>query len=167
YTGHDRPLGQGERARYRELVARRLGGEPVAYLIGRREFWSLSLAVDARVLVPRPETEHVVEQVLRVLPAQGTLVDVGTGSGAIALAVRKERPGARVLATEREPGALEVARANAERLALAVEFFAGDLLEPVRTQGPFAVIASNPPYIPTGRLAGLPAEVQAEPRAAL
>ena len=102
YTGHDRPLNADERARYRELVRRRLLGEPVAYLVGRREFWSLELLVDARVLIPRRETEHVVEAALAALPPPAAdrtplLADIGTGSGAIALAIKRERPDAVLL----------------------------------------------------------------------
>jgi release factor glutamine methyltransferase len=170
YVAHDRPLDSAERARYRQLVQRRLGGEPVAYLIGRREFWSLDLEVDPRVLIPRRETEHVVEEVLRELPPAGgevRLGDVGTGSGAIALAVKRERPDAHVLATDASSAAVELARANAGRLGLEVTFVVGDLVEPLRPFAPLDLIASNPPYIATGKLAGLPVEVRREPTAAL
>jgi release factor glutamine methyltransferase len=164
YTGYDRPLDESERARYRELVRRRLEGEPVAYLSGEQEFWSLVLKVDPRVLIPRRETEHVVEQVLGVF-AGGTLVDVGTGSGAIALAMKKERPEARVLATEASADALAVARGNAARLGLEIEFLEGDLLAPVSE--PVDVIASNPPYVRSAEIPSLQREVQREPHAAL
>jgi release factor glutamine methyltransferase len=164
YVGHDRPLDETERSRYRDLVRRRLEGEPVAYLVGEQEFWSLPLTVDPRVLIPRRETEHVVEQVLRVFP-EGTLVDVGTGSGAIALAVKKERPAARVIAIDASADALAVARANAARLGLEVEFREGDLLTPV--DAPVDVIASNPPYVRSEEIPRLQREVQREPRRAL
>ncbi|HEY2743861.1 MAG TPA: HemK/PrmC family methyltransferase, partial [Polyangia bacterium] len=123
YTHFDQPLEADELARYRALIQRRLGGESVAYLVGKKEFRSLELAVDARVLVPRPDTEVAVEAALAVLPADGAarVVDVGTGSGAIALALKKERPALEVLAVDRSPDAAAVARNNAERLALAVE----------------------------------------------
>ena len=169
YTHFDQPLGPDELARYRALIQRRLGGEPVAYLVGKKEFRSLELAVDARVLVPRPDTETAVDAVLAHLRPEGAarVVDVGTGSGAIALALKKERPEAEVWAVERSPDAAAVARANAEKLGLAVEVVEGDLLAPVAAHAPFSAIVSNPPYIPTGELAALPPEVKKEPRAAL
>jgi release factor glutamine methyltransferase len=164
YVGHDRPLDETERGRYRELVKRRLEGEPVAYLTGEQEFWSLAFKVDSRVLIPRRETEHVVEQVLRVLEG-GTFVDVGTGSGAIALAVKKERPAARVIAIDASADALAVARENAQRLGLEVEFREGDLLAPVTESAD--VIASNPPYVRSEEIPRLQREVQREPLRAL
>ena len=117
YTHFDQPLGPDELAKYRGLIQRRLGGEPVAYLVGKKEFRSLELAVDARVLVPRPDTEATVDAALAHLPADGAgrVVDVGTGSGAIALALKKERPALDVLAVDRSPEAAAVARANAEQ----------------------------------------------------
>jgi len=169
YTHFDQPLGADELRRYRELIKRRLAGEPVAYLVGKKEFRSLDLAVDARVLVPRPETEHVVEVVLELLEGRASprVVDVGTGSGAIALAVQHARPDARVFAVDRSPDAAAVARANATRLGLAVDVREGSLLAPVLADAPFDVIASNPPYIPTADLPSLPAEVRKEPMLAL
>ena len=118
YTHFDQPLGADELASFRALIQRRLGGESVAYLVGKKEFRSLELAVDARVLVPRPDTETAVDVALALLPADGAarVVDVGTGSGAIALALKKERPALEVLAVDRSPDAAAVARANAERL---------------------------------------------------
>lgn len=169
YTHFDQPLEAEELTKYRGLIQRRLGGEPVAYLVGKKEFRSLELAVDARVLVPRPDTEATVEVVLAALPAEGTarVVDIGTGSGAIALALKKERPELEVVAVDRSPEAAAVARGNAERLGLAVEVVEGDLLAPVAERGPFAVIVSNPPYIPSAEIAGLAPEVRKEPMAAL
>jgi release factor glutamine methyltransferase len=169
YTHFDQPLQADELTRFRALIRRRLAGEPVAYLLGTKEFRSLELTVDRRVLVPRPETETVVEVALALLEAVAAprIVDVGTGSGAIALAVKRARPDAAVLAVDASPEAAEVARANAERLGLAVEVVVGDLLEPVCARAPFALVASNPPYIPTGEIAALPPEVRAEPHAAL
>jgi release factor glutamine methyltransferase len=165
YTHFDQPLDASELARYRALIKRRLGGEPVAYLIGKREFRSLELSVDERVLIPRPETETVVEAALARLPKAGRLVDVGTGSGAIALAIKAARPDVRVLAIDLSPAAADVARANVSRLGLEVEVRVGDLL--AQADGSFDVIVSNPPYIPSGELAALPPEVQREPRQAL
>jgi release factor glutamine methyltransferase len=169
YTHFDQPLEADELAKYRALIQRRLGGESVAYLVGKKEFRSLELAVDARVLVPRPDTEIAVDVALALLPAEGEarVVDVGTGSGAIALALKKERPALEVLAVDRSPDAAAVARANAERLALAIEVVEGDLLAPVAARAPVAANVSNPPYIPSAEIAGLAPEVQKEPRAAL
>jgi release factor glutamine methyltransferase len=169
YTHFDQPLGPDELAKYRGLIQRRLGGEPVAYLVGKKEFRSLELAVDARVLVPRPDTEATVDAALAFLPADsaGRVVDIGTGSGAIALALKKERPALEVIAVDRSAEAAVVARANAEKLGLAVEVLEGDLFAPVAARGPFALIVSNPPYIPSADIAGLAAEVRKEPLAAL
>lgn len=243
YTHHDQPLAPEELAGYRELIRRRLQGEPVAYLVGQREFWSLSLRVTADVLVPRPETEVLVEVALALLaggpaqeeaqeqtqaggearqetwieyedvhheePQEGSLdaaqdeeatgaeaapaptgadtapaeadaapvdadaapapriADIGTGSGAVALALKKEQPAAQVFAVDRSPAALAVARDNAARLGLSVEFLEGDLLAPLRGLPPFSLIVSNPPYIPSPELPHLPPEVRAEPALAL
>ena len=145
-----------------DLAARRREREPVAYLLGSKGFRTIELAVDARVLVPRPETEHVVEAALD-LPAGARVADVGTGSGAIALALKTERPDLDMVATELSPGALAVARANAARLGLDVELLEGDLLDPV--SGPLDAVVSNPPYVAGGDL--LPRDVGHEPRAAL
>ena len=168
YAHFDQPLAPDELAAYRGLIQRRLGGEPVAYLVGKKEFRSLELAVDARVLVPRPDSETLVDVALALLPADGArVVDVGTGSGAIALAIKKERPDAEVLAVDRSTDAATVARDNATRLGLAVEVVEGDLLAPVAARAPFSLVASNPPYIPSADIAALAVEVRKEPRAAL
>jgi len=132
---------------FQEFARRRTQREPVAYILGRRGFRRLELDVDRRVLIPRPETEHVVEAALE-LPRGARVVDVGTGSGAIALALADERPDLRVVATDTSAGALAVARANAARLGLDVEFLEGDLLEPV--SGPIDAVVANPPYIESG-----------------
>jgi release factor glutamine methyltransferase len=147
--------------RFAELVRRRLRREPVAYILGRRGFRHIELAVDSRVLVPRPETELLVELAVELEPA--TVLDVGTGSGAIALALADERPDLRVVATESSPGALAVARANASRLGLRVEFLEGDLLEPVG--GPIDAVVCNPPYVREGER--LAPELGYEPAEAL
>ncbi len=170
YTHFDQPLDPDELAAYRGLIQRRLAGEPVAYQVGKKEFRSLDLAVDARVLVPRPDTEALVDVALSLLPPVGEggrAVDVGTGSGALALALQSARPDVEVLAVDRSPDAAAVARANAERLGLAVEVLEGDLLAPVAARAPFSLIASNPPYIPSADVEKLPAEVRQEPRLAL
>lgn len=134
---------------FSDAVARRARGEPVAYLTGRRGFWTLDLEVGPAVLIPRPETELLVELALARIPVDTPLriADLGTGSGAIALALASERPHAHVLAVDASGDALAVASANAQRLGLAnVEFRAGDWFEPLAGER-FALIASNPPYI--------------------
>ena len=138
--------------RFRALLARRIAGEPVAYLIGTRGFWTLDLAVTPATLVPRPETELLVELALARLPfgAPVRVADLGTGSGAIALALAKERPQAEVVATDASEAALAVARSNAVRNALHdVTFRAGSWLDPLAGET-FDLIVSNPPYIADG-----------------
>jgi release factor glutamine methyltransferase len=146
------PMPDGAATRYAELVRRRLAGEPVAYLAGEKAFFGLHLQVDPRVLVPRPDTETLVQWALDMLappPAHPRFLDLGTGSGAIALAVKSQRPDVDVTATDASTDALAVARANAERLGLAVNFHAGSWLQAVPDQH-FDVITSNPPYIADG-----------------
>ena len=137
-----RALAEEETGRFRAFVARRAEHEPVAYITGLRAFRHIDLHVDRRVLIPRPETEHLVEAALE-LPRGSRVVDVGTGSGAIALALKQERPDLVVIGTDVSSDALEVARENAERLGLEVEWMLGDLLVP---HGVDAVL-SNPPYV--------------------
>jgi release factor glutamine methyltransferase len=133
--------------RFQEYAARRREREPVAYILGTKGFRSIELAVDPRVLIPRPETEHLVEAVLD-LPPGSRVCDVGTGSGAIALALASERPDLEVVATEASAEALAVARANADRLGLSVELRHGDLLAGVT--GRIDAVVSNPPYVEDG-----------------
>lgn len=175
FVHHERLLEEHERGDFREFVRRRLAREPVAYIVGERGFHALdlSLHVDARVLIPRPETEHLVDWLLESIrpppapPMQ--VVDVGTGSGAIAFAIRRARPDVAVTAADVSEDALAVARANAERLGIDVELARSDLLADVPTPpGGWNAVAANLPYIETGTLDRLQAEVRAfEPRAAL
>ena len=167
YLDFDKPLGDPELARYRELVRRRAAGEPTAYLTGTREFFGHRLAVDPRVLIPRPETELLAELALELLPEGGAALDLGTGSGALAIALTLGRPGASVTAVDLSPGALEVARANAGALGAAVTFLGGDLYAALPAAARFEVIVSNPPYLPSGELPGLQREVLREPLLAL
>ena len=155
--------------RFERSIAARASGEPVAYLVGHREFWNLDLAVSPAVLIPRPETERLVELALERIATdrEVRVADLGAGSGAIALAIASERPRARVLATDASADALAVARANAERLRLGnVAFAQGDWCDALG-DARFDVIVSNPPYIaeddPHLRAGDLPRE----PRAAL
>lgn len=135
------------RARLDALVLRHQNGEPMGYLLGHQAFYGLDLQVDARVLVPRPDTEPLVDWALEVLaPCAGaTVIDLGTGSGAIALALKATQPGLQVIAVDASADALAVARANAKRLGLNVDFVQTSWLDGVA--GPFDVIVSNPPYI--------------------
>ncbi len=168
YTNFDRPLNESERAVARPLIERRGRREPLAYVLGDWGFRRLTLRTDARALVPRPETEIVAERALAAIAGltAARVVDVGTGSGAIALAIADERPDARVTATDVSPEALALARENAECLELAVAFVQADLLHGL--EGPFELIVSNPPYVEAAELDSLQPEVRDwEPRLAL
>ena len=159
--------------RYNELLERRAKGEPLQYITGHQEFWGLDLLVSPSVLIPRPETEHAVETALELLRGMEAphIVDIGTGSGCIALALASELPGARVDAADVSVQALEVARSNAERLGLAqrVQFAASDLLEAYLGGGPrFDMVISNPPYVGKQEADKLQVEVREhEPHCAL
>ncbi|MDH4133729.1 MAG: peptide chain release factor N(5)-glutamine methyltransferase [Gammaproteobacteria bacterium] len=158
-----------QESQLRERLARRARGEPIAYLTGRREFWSLELHVTPAVLIPRPDTELLVEQALTHIPvdAELTVADLGTGSGAVALAIASERPRARVIATDISEEALAVARTNAERLGIHnVEFRHGDWLSPLAGLR-VDVIVSNPPYIAGSDPHLTEGDLRFEPRAAL
>ena len=143
----DLPLDGVAAERFATLVAHRAAREPVAYILGRKEFRHITLAVDPRVLIPRPETELLVEVGLK-LSARARVVDVGTGSGAVALALKDERPDLAITATDASEEALAVARANAERLRLDVGFAQADLLRGL--EGPFDAVLANLPYVETG-----------------
>jgi release factor glutamine methyltransferase len=172
YLDFDKPVAPEERARFRELVKRRADERvPVALLTGRREFWSLPLRVTPDVLVPRPETETLVEVALRLLPdpeSSAHILDLGTGCGAIALALAKERPKARITATDISGAALAVAKENAAELGFEnrIRFLLGEGFEPVRGEC-FDLIASNPPYLSGREAPALPPELVHEPREAL
>jgi release factor glutamine methyltransferase len=157
-------------ARFGALLSRRLRGEPVAYLLGEREFYGRLFAVDGRVLIPRPETEHVVEAVLGLaLPRSARVLDVATGSGCIAVTLALERPGWRVAGSDLSPAALAVAAANARRLGAAqrVRLAAGDLTAALDLAA-LDLVVSNPPYVDVAEAAGLPREVcNFEPHLAL
>ncbi len=171
YTDLDRPLEVGELGVYRALIARRATGEPTHYLTGTREFYGRPFAVDARVLVPRPETELLVEAVLQAIPrdADVRLLDLCTGAGCVGITLALERPRARVVATEISPEAAEVALANATTLGVGDRFEVrvGDLFTPVQSERPFSAIAANPPYVPRGEIPTLAPEVRHEPALAL
>ncbi len=173
YTLHDRPLSVDEQGGYRDLVRRRMEGEPSQYLTGTQEFWSLALKVVPGVLIPRGDTEVLVEEALAHLERSAVesplIIDVGTGSGAIALALASEHPEARVVACDVSPVALEVARANCDAHGLGVKFVQGEIQQVLaRISGVPDLIVSNPPYIPTERIETLMVEVRDhEPRLAL
>ncbi len=166
YTSFDRPLAPDELDAYRALVKRRGRREPVAYILGEREFYGRPFAVDARVLIPRPDTEVLIDEVLKRLPAEaeGVVVDYGTGSGAIALTLAAERPGLKLLALDLSAEALEVARANAATLEVSdrVGFVRSDGLSrlPERFGGTLLALVANPPYIREDERAGLMADVR-------
>jgi release factor glutamine methyltransferase len=172
YLRYDQPLGGGELARFRELVKRRAAREPVQYITGRQEFWSLELEVTPATLVPRPETEVLVEKALEVASGRpARILDLGTGSGAIAIALAHEAPEVDLVATDRSVDALEVARRNAVRHAVdhRISFLAMDLFSAFRpTLQPFHLIVSNPPYIGDSEFSTLSPEVAIyEPQGAL
>jgi release factor glutamine methyltransferase len=169
---HPDPLPEPEATRFEALVARRQRREPFQYLAGEQEFMGSTFHVDSRVLIPRPETEDLVDAVLAAaLPLGARVADLGTGSGCIAVALALRRPDLRLLALDASPDAVDVARANAERLGAGgrLEFCVGDLTAPPRAwrSGVDAVV-SNPPYVAEAEWTGLAPEVRDhEPRAAL
>ena len=171
YTRLDQPLNQDEIASFRELIRRRAAREPVAYITGKKEFWSLELAATPDVLIPRPETERLVEACLEVLlpGSRARVLDMGTGSGAIILALAKERPGLVCHAADISVKALDVARQNAARLGLSsnINFFESDWFCGLTPGSRYGVIVSNPPYVRGLDIAGLAPEISHEPRMAL
>jgi release factor glutamine methyltransferase len=168
------PVAPGDAQRFRAMMVRRASHEPVQYLTGRQEFWSLAFRVTPAVLIPRPETELVVETFLALnRRPDPRVIDIGTGSGCIAVCVSREVPGAEVHATDCSPAALEVARGNAVEHGVEerIRFAAGDLYEPLTgldLEGRFDFILCNPPYVPAEELSALQPEVRDhEPRVAL
>ena len=147
--------------RYASLLERRFAGEPIQYIVGEAEFFGLPFRVTPDVLIPRPETEHLVEAAIEIAGGSeaATIVDVGTGSGAIAIALAHALKSNRVTAIDLSEAALAVARSNAERNAVSVRFLEGDLLEPVAREA-FGLVVSNPPYVPAVDRPSLDVEVR-------
>ena len=167
YVNFEKPLTDAELAAYRALVARRAKREPLQYLLGSQEFYGLDFLVSPAVLIPRHDTEVLVEEALRRAPAAGSILDIGVGSGCIAVVLAKALPEADVRGVEKSSEALALAQKNIERHAVRVTLFEGSLFEPFTGQR-FDLVVSNPPYIPTADLADLQPEVREyEPIAAL
>ena len=168
YTDYERPLDARELRQYREAIARRRRGEPAAYLIGVKEFWSLEIEVSEDVLVPRPESEILVEACLDRV-SSGAVLDLGTGSGCLAVALAREGDGLSVHAVDVSPAACDVARRNVERHGLGerVTVFTGDLYDAIPAGERYEAIVTNPPYVIDEEIAILADEVRCEPRLAL
>ncbi len=175
YLYSDRILTQRQFTSYRSLINKRIKGEPVQYILGSREFWSLDLKITPEVLIPRPETELLVEETLKIFRDDTTLslrfMEVGTGSGAIAIALAKELQGCFILAEDISWRALLVAKENAriQRVSENIRFLVGDLFPPLKEgRSLFDLIVSNPPYVPSSQIGILPREIaEFEPRIAL
>jgi release factor glutamine methyltransferase len=166
YLNHDRPLKEPELSAFRDLVRRRIAGWPLQYLTGRTEFLSLDFQLTPAVLIPRPETEILVETVLNQLRSWDSpvrIADVGTGSGIVAISLAVHLPRARLWATDRSPDALQLARVNAVRHGVndRIDFLQGDLLEPLQGQeGSLTAVVSNPPYVRSAEMRELPPEIR-------
>jgi release factor glutamine methyltransferase len=163
YLNYDRPLKEEERQAYREMIQRRQAGEPLAYIVGSKEFWSLRLAVSPECLIPRPETEHLVEEAVRIgrgLEPPLRVLEIGHGCGAVAIALAKELDDAEIVATDISAGACSLAQENAAAQGVEgrIRFFLGDLF-PIGAE-PFDLICSNPPYIPTAEVLQLAPEIR-------
>jgi release factor glutamine methyltransferase len=167
--GHgDRVLSTEQTEAIGQLVGARVAGRPIAYLLGRREFWSLPLQVDERCLIPRPDTELLVERALQRIPGgPARVIDLGTGSGAIILALKAERPGIEAWGSDASAGAVALAAGNARRLNLPAHWFQGRWLEAVAPRPLFDIIVSNPPYIDPADPHLDRGDLRFEPRAAL
>ena len=167
YLKYDQPLNDEELQAFKSLIQRRVRREPVAYILGMKEFWSLDLEVTRDVLIPRPETECQVEAALKILsgfglPQPWSVLDLGTGSGAIIIALASEKPGYRYFASDRSIQAIRVAQGNARRHKLdeVIHFFTGDWLTALNpNRAAFDMIVSNPPYIPRSVIQGLQPEI--------
>ncbi len=172
YMNLDRPLLPAEREMYRSLVRRRGRREPVALIVGTKEFWSIPIHTSPGILIPRPETEILVEVILEEIAGRDSpaILEIGTGSGAVAVAVARERPAARILATDVDPDALSTAAGNAKRAGVleSLTFLASDLFSAIRPDSRFDVICSNPPYVPSQIIRTLEPEIVGfEPHRAL
>ncbi len=175
YLRFDQPLAPPELAAYRQLIKRRVNREPMAYITGRKDFWDLSFSVDQNVLIPRPETEFLVEAALERIPREAGgrpmhILELGTGSGAVIISIAAKRPAHLYFASDADCRALAVARENARRnqAGAAIRFFAADWLAPLSPRPVFDLIVSNPPYIPFPEIPGLAPEIcRYEPAAAL
>lgn len=166
----ERVFSDSQLAKFRTMLDMRMARYPLAYILGEKEFFGLSFMVDPSVLIPRPETEILVEQLLVRLADGAGIADIGTGTGAIAIALAVNLPEANIWATDTSEDALKVARANAEKHAVSkrVSMVSGDLLEPLTRKGlRFDAVVSNPPYIPSAAIGFLEPEVQCEPIGAL
>ena len=163
YLNYDTPLKEGERSIYRDMIQRRTAGEPVAYIIGHKEFWSMKFEVSPESLIPRPETEHLVEAAVRIgkgLRPPLRVLEIGHGCGAVAIALATELAEAQIVAMDISPGAQSLAQKNAAAHGVGerIQFVLGDLYPP--RQEPFGLICSNPPYIPTGEILHLAPELR-------
>lgn len=169
YTHFDRPLMDNELSAYREAISRRRSGEPTAYIVGKKEFWSLEFDVDPRVLIPRPETETLVEAALERVTEDGLILDLCTGSGCVAVAVASERPGLSIDAVDISGEACEVAKQNVAKHSLSsrISVIEGDLFEPLPPGRLYGAIVANPPYVSVEEIELLAPEVKKEPVAAL
>lgn len=178
FLNFDKPLDEGEIALYRTLIRRRVRGEPIQYITGKQDFWSMEFIVGPGVLIPRPESELLIETALSLLSKEpgtsaesATILDLGTGSGALAVALARELEGAKIWATDISGPALEVARENARRHGLEgrIHFREGDLFGALGEEGvEFQMVISNPPYVPSATFASLQPEIRDhEPRVAL
>ena len=164
----EKELSNAEQQTYRGWLQERRAGKPIAYILGTREFWSMSLTVNEQVLIPRPETELLVETTLDVIPAgsRGNLLELGTGSGAISLAIKKERPDLTIRAIDNDKSALSVARGNGEALNISVDWRFGDWLDQ-EVESEYVAIVSNPPYVASTDPHLTTGDVAWEPRSAL
>jgi release factor glutamine methyltransferase len=166
YAHPEYELGPAEGQTWRTYVAERCAGRPTQYITGVQEFYGLEFRVTPDVLIPRPETELLVEETLARAQPGMRIVDVGTGSGCVAVSVARNAPGTKVLAGDVSRAALAVARENSRKLTAKIDYFQGDLLEAARP-GSFDIVVCNPPYVPLAHLSGLQRELRFEPAAAL